>query len=400
MTTWFITLGTHTRCQSLAFRKLPAIFTFLGLVLALCPLALAQKRARELGIAPGILKPGPLNAITDVAGVKVGHVTLVEGENVRTGITAILPHDGNIFQQKVPAAVFVGNGFGKLTGSTQVEELGNIETPIILTNTLSVAEAIQGILDYTLSLPGNEGVRSVNAVAGETNDGGLNDIRGRHVTRAHVQEAIRRSQPGPVAEGSVGAGTGTVCYGFKGGIGTSSRLLPKSLGGYTIGVLVQTNFGGVLQINGAPVGRELGKYYLRESTLDSADGSCMIVVATDAPLEARNLKRLAARAVAGLARTGSSFSNGSGDYAIAFSAAPACRIPFSPESKLLNGPSLHNDAVSPLFQAVLEATEEAVYNSLFMAGSMTGARGIRVEGIPVEKVLEICRRYNAVRESR
>ncbi len=375
-------------------RYLP-VFIFL---LAFGPSAGAQKRAREFGIYPGILNTGPLNAITDVAGVKVGQVTLIVGDNVRTGVTAIVPHAGNLFQEKVPAAIFVGNGFGKLAGFTQVEELGNIETPIVLTNTLSVSEGIAGILDYSLAQAGNEQVRSVNAVVGETNDGGLNDIRGRHVTRAHVLEAIRAAQTGPVAEGSVGAGTGTVCYGFKGGIGTSSRLLPKALGGYTVGVLVQTNFGGVLQVNGSPVGRELGKYYLRGLEGESADGSCMIVVATDAPLDSRNLKRLAARAVAGLARTGSSFSNGSGDYAIAFSAAQACRIPFNSEARVLTVPFLHNDAMSPVFQAALEATEEAVYNSLFMAASMTGVGGTRVEAIPMDKVVEICRRYNAVRK--
>ncbi len=359
-----------------------------------------QKRARELGVIPGVLRPGPLNAITDVAGVRVGQVTIREGESVRTGVTAILPHSGNLFQEKVPAGVFVGNGFGKLTGSTQVEELGNLETPVVLTNTLSVAEAMAGVVEYTLRQPGNEQVRSVNALVGETNDGYLNDIRGRHVTRAHVLEAIRTARTGAVEEGSVGAGTGTVCFRFKGGIGTSSRVLPPSLGGYTVGVLVQTNYGGVLEINGAPVGRELGKYYLRENLDYSPDGSCMVVVATDAPLDARNLKRLAARAILGLAMTGSAGSNGSGDYAVAFSTAVECRVPYRPAARTLTVPVLHNDAVSPLFQAVKEATEEAVYNSLFTAETTAGVDGHKVEALPVAKILEICRKYNALRETK
>jgi D-aminopeptidase len=375
----------------------------LGLAAALfgsCPSAQAQKRARELGIVVGILPPGPLNAITDVAGVSVGHVTLNQGDSVRTGVTAILPHPGNVFQQKVPAAVFVGNGFGKLSGSTQIDELGNLETPIVLTNTLSVAEGIAGIVDYTLSLPGNEGVRSINAVVGETNDGFLNDIRRREITKNHVIEAIRSARSGEVFEGAVGAGTGTVCFGFKGGIGTSSRRLPASLGGYTLGVLVQTNYGGVLTINGAPVGRELGRYYLKENLEGSSDGSCMIVVATDAPLEARNLKRVAARAILGLARTGSSGGNGSGDYAVAFSTAAECRIPMNPNTRALTAPALHNDAVSPLFQAVIEATEEAVYNSLLKATATTGYGGHTVESLPLDKVMEICRQHRVLRESR
>ncbi len=360
----------------------------------------AQKRARELGIIPGVLQPGEFNAITDIAGVRVGQVTLFEGDSVRTGVTAIIPHSGNLFQQKIPAAVFVGNGFGKLAGSTQIEELGNLETPIILTNTLNIAEAISGIVDYTLAQPGNEQVRSVNAVAGETNDGYLNDIRGRHVTKGHVLDAIRTAKSGAVEEGAVGAGTGTICFGFKGGIGTSSRILPPNLGGYTIGVLVQTNFGGILEINGAPVGRELGKYYLKENLKYSPDGSCMMVVATDAPLDSRNLKRLAARAMLGLAKTGSSSSNGSGDYVIAFSTAADCRIPASPSSRTLTPRVLHNDAVSPLFQAVKEATEEAVYNSLFAAKTTAGHGGHSIEGLPVDKVLEICRKYRAIKEDK
>jgi D-aminopeptidase len=364
------------------------------MLLALASELAAQKRARELGIAPGVLRPGPLNAITDVAGVTVGHTTLNQGDSVRTGVTAIIPHSGNLFREKVPAGVFVGNGFGKLAGSTQVDELGNIEAPIVLTNTLNVAEGIAGAIEYVLSRPGNEKVRSVNVIVGETNDGYLNDIRGRHVTRDHVLEAIRGAKGGAVAEGSVGAGTGTVCFGFKGGIGTSSRRLPPALSGYAVGVLVQTNYGGILEINGAPVGRELGKFYLKDSLNYSADGSCMIVVATDAPLDARNLKRLAARALLGLGATGSSLGNSSGDYVIAFSTAAGTRVPATPESPILTPPSLHNDAISPLFQAVKEATQEAIYNSLFMATTTSGYEGHTVEALPLKRVLEIYRKYN------
>lgn len=376
---------------------LSSIFLVGIALLAFSPQASAQKRAREHGIKPGIFEPGKLNAITDVEGVSVGHVTLREGENVRTGVTAILPHPENIFQEKVPAAIFVGNGFGKLAGSTQVEELGNIETPIILTNTLSVAEGIAGVIEYSLAQTGNEQVRSVNAVVGETNDGSLNDIRGRHVAKAHVMEAIRSAMPGPVKEGAVGAGTGTSCFGFKGGIGTSSRKLPSSLGGYTVGVLVQSNYGGVLEIAGAPVGRELGRYYLKDQSRRPEDGSCMIVVATDAPLDARNLKRLAGRAIQGMAKTGSSMSNGSGDYAIAFCTAPGTRIPFSSTNRVQTPPVLSNDSVSPLFQAVIEATEEAIYNSLFMAETTTGRGGQTVQSLPVARVLEICRKHGVLR---
>ena len=378
----------------------PSITFGLGLAiifLSICSPAAGQKRAREQGIVPGVLRPGPLNAITDVPDVRVGHVTLSQGESVRTGVTAIVPHSGNLFQEKVPAAVFVGNGFGKLAGSTQIQELGNLETPIILTNTLNVAEGIAGVVEYTLAQPGNEQVRSVNALVGETNDGYLNDIRGRHVTKEHVVEAIRSAKGGPVPEGAVGAGTGTVCFGFKGGIGTSSRQLPPKLGAYFVGVLVQTNYGGILEINGAPVGRELGRYYLKESLNYSPDGSCMIVVATDAPLDARNLRRLAERAMLGLGRTGSSSSNGSGDYVIAFSTSLQSRVPMNPSGRTLTAPVLHNEAVSPLFQAVIEATEEAVYNSLFMAKTTTGVDGHTVEALPVDKVLEICRKYNVLR---
>jgi D-aminopeptidase len=367
-----------------------------------------RPRARETGIKVGIPPVGPLNAITDVAGVLVGHTTIVRGDNIRTGVTAILPHGGNLFREKVPGAIFVGNGFGKLMGSTQVNELGEIETPILLTSTLSVPRVADFLLDYMLSLPGNEDVQSVNALVAETNDGYLNDIRGRHITREDVFSAIKNAKGGLVEEGCVGAGTGTVAFGFKGGIGTSSRKLPEKLGGYTVGVLVQTNFGGVLTINGAPVGRELGKYYLKEelgsnsirdlhrNQDENADGSVIIVIATDAPVDARNLKRMAARAMMGLARTGAAGSNGSGDYAIAFSTAPDVRIVTARDQV---GPrsqkALSNDAMSPLFLAVIEATEEAIYNSLFRATTTTG-RGHTVEALPVDKTLEILRRHGAL----
>ncbi len=360
-----------------------------------------RPRARNLGLAPGVFPPGPLNAITDVAGVRVGHTTLVEGDTVRTGVTAVLPHGGNLFTDKVAGAVFVGNAFGKLAGSTQVAELGTIETPIVLTNTLSVGAAIEAVVRYTLAQPGNERVQSVNALVGETNDGGLNDIRGMHVTRDHVLAAIRAAAAGAVAEGSVGAGTGTQCYGWKGGIGTSSRVLPARDGGFTLGVLVQTNFGGVLTMSGAPVGRELGRYSFapprpgRPDGSTSPDGSCMIVVATDAPVDARDLRRLAARAVFGLARTGSSYSTGSGDFAIAFSASPEMRTTFG-ESKPRQRTVLPPDGMSPLFQAALEATEEAVYNSLLRATPVT-SRQRTVEAIPIDKVAEILKKYGVSR---
>lgn len=355
-----------------------------------------RPRARDLGVAPGVFEPGPLNAITDVAGVRVGHVTIIEGDTVRTGVTAILPHGGNLFQEKVAGAVFVGNAFGKLAGSTQVRELGTIETPIVLTNTLSVGTAVEAVVRWTLAQPGNEKVQSVNALVGETNDGGLNDIRGLHVTAEHVIEAIRRASDGPVAEGSVGAGTGTRAFGWKGGIGTASRRLPARYGGYTLGVLVQTNYGGVLTIDGVPVGKELGRYAFAPSGPGGAgeelpDGSCMIVVATDAPLDARDLTRLAARAIFGLARTGSSYGNGSGDFAIAFSTSPEMRYRFGDDTPRPRA-ILPVDAVSPLFQAALEATEEAVYNSLFQATTVTaGSR--RAEAIPIDRVREILKKY-------
>ncbi|PTX42409.1 L-aminopeptidase DmpA [Christiangramia gaetbulicola] len=355
----------------------------------------AQTRARDLGIKPGVLAPGKQNSITDVLGVKVGHTTLVKGDSIRTGVTAIIPHNGNIFQEKVPAAVFIGNGFGKLTGSTQIEELGNIETPIILTNTLNVATGINAVIKYSLKQQGNEEVRSINAIVGETNDGYLNDIRGQHVQIDDVNSAIENADL-EVEEGNVGAGTGTICFGFKGGIGTSSRKLPESLGGYTIGVLVQTNFGGNLQIDGAPVGEELQQFSFRDRILDSADGSCMIVVATDAPLDSRNLKRLAKRAVLGLGKTGGIASNGSGDYVIAFSTYESNRIPYKIESNLLQMEVVPNDLMSPIFMGAIEATEEAILNSLFMAETMTGYKGRTIKALPKDQVLPILKKYGVI----
>lgn len=354
----------------------------------------ATPRPRDAGLHVGILPTGPLNAITDVDGVAVGHQTLWKGDAVRTGVTAILPHAGNLFQQKVPAAVEVGNGFGKLAGSTQVDELGNIESPIVLTNTLSIGAAIRGVVQYTLSQPGNKDVRSVNAVVGETNDGFLNDIRGLHVSPEDVFGATQSAKTGPVTEGTVGAGTGTICFGFKGGIGTSSRRLPAELGGYTVGVLVQTNFGGILTVNGAPVGRELDQFWLNRYIDEDAGGSCMVIVATDAPLCPRNLRRLSRRALLGLAQTGSVMNNGSGDYVVAFSTA--YHIPHDAERVLPPVNLVANDHVSPLFLAVVEATEEAVYNSLFLATAVTGRDGHTVDALPVDRVLDICRRYNVL----
>lgn len=363
-----------------------------------------RPRAREAGVVVGILPPGPLNAITDVAGVRVGQVTVMEGDSVRTGVTAILPHGGNLFRERVPAAIHVGNGFGKLLGATQVQELGELETPILLTCTLCVWKAADALVEWLLRQSGMEAVRSVNPVVGETNDGFLNDIRARPIRAEHVIRALGSASDGPVEEGAVGAGTGTVAFGWKGGIGTSSRRLPASLGGYTVGVLVQTNYGGVLTINGAPVGRELGRYAFQreveaaagereDAVPDSADGSIMIVVATDAPLGSRGLGRLARRALVGLARTGSSMSNGSGDYVIAFSTAEAVRRrggePLHPSREL------PDEAMSPLFQAVAEATEEAIYNSLFRATTTRGHRGT-IEALPLDRTLEILRRYNAL----
>jgi len=370
-----------------------------------------RPRAREAGVIVGVLPTGPLNAITDVAGVAVGHTTIIRGDNVRTGVTAILPHGGNLFREKVPGAVFIGNAFGKLAGSTQVNELGEIETPIMLTSTLNVPRVADATIDYMLALPGNETVQSINPLVGETNDGYLNDIRGRYVGRDEVFSAIKNARGGAVEEGAVGAGTGTVAFGFKGGIGTASRKLPASLGGYTVGVLVQTNFGGILTINGAPVGRELGRYYLKDelsansspaknspnlSLSNMADGSIIIVIATDAPIDHRNLQRLAARSIMGLARTGSAGSNGSGDYAIAFSTAEGVRVRPNNNRAPQSTQLLSNDAMSPLFLAVIEATEEAIYNSLFRATTTSG-RGHTVEALPIDRTLEILKKYNAIK---
>ena len=370
-----------------------AIFLFL-ILFTIRSEAAEKPRARDLGIQVGILPTGALNAITDVPGVRVGHTTIIRGEDIRTGVTAILPHAGNLFQEKVPGAVFVGNAFGKLAGSTQVEELGEIETPILLTSTLSVPRVADALMTYMLNLPGNEEVRSVNPLVGETNDGYLNDGRGRHITPEDVFNAIRNAKEGPVEEGAVGAGTGTIAFGFKGGIGTASRKLPASMGGYTVGVLVQSNYGGVLTINGAPVGKELGKYYLKDE-LEKAGGSILMVVATDAPVDARNLERMAARTMMGLARTGASGDNGSGDYAIAFSTARENRIFWNATSLTRDTKTLSNNAASPLFFAVIEATEEAIYNSMFRAKSMKGKQG-KIEELPVERTLEILKNYGAM----
>ena len=354
----------------------------------------SRPRARALGVAPGLFPPGPLNAITDVGDVRVGHVTLNQGASVRTGVTAIAAHGGNLFQDKVPAGFAQGNGFGKFAGSTQVIELGELETPIVLTNTLSVAEGMAGAVEWTLAQPGNEQVRSVNAVVGETNDGFLNDIRGRHVSISHVKQAIANLAGGPVAEGCVGAGVGTQCFHWKGGIGTSSRLLPKALGGYALGVLVQTNFGGVLQVAGAPVGRELGQFEYKDFVEEhKADGSCIMIVATDAPLSDRNLTRLARRALFGMARTGSSFSNGSGDYALAFSTAPSVRRTAERRKGAATYEDLANDAASPLFQAVIETTEEAIYNALLQAVTTTGVDGHTLEAIDPAVLKRILERH-------
>ena len=378
-----------------------------GLILLLAAAAFAQDdarpRARDIGLSPGVLPTGVHNAITDVPGVLVGHTTLIEGDHIRTGVTAILPHDGNLFQDKVPGAVHIGNAFGKLAGSTQVIELGTIETPIILTNTLSVWDAARAVVTHTLGLPGNEGVRSVNPLVGETNDGYLNDIRGLHVTEEHVHAAIRSASPGPVAEGAVGAGTGTSAFGWKGGIGTSSRRLPESLGGYTVGALVQSNYGGVLTMDGLPVGEELGRFYLRNqleagagggAAEENPDGSIMMVVATDAPIRSLGLTRLGRRVMLGLARTGATSSHGSGDFVIAFSSAASLRSGFASDSPLEEGGVLRGDRLSPLFQAAIEATEEAVYNSMLQAVTVTGRDGNTREALPLDDLLEVGRKYN------
>jgi D-aminopeptidase len=393
-------------------RSLFATFTalaFIGTTAAMILIAQNRPRVREAGVRVGVLPTGPLNAITDVQGVLVGHTTLVRGDNIRTGVTAILPHNGNLFREKVPGAVFVGNGFGKLAGSTQVNELGEIETPILLTSTLAVPRVADYLIDYMLALPGNEQVQSINPLVAETNDGYLNDIRGRHISRDDVFAAIKGAKSGAVEEGSVGAGTGTIAFGFKGGIGTASRKLPARLGGFTVGVLVQSNFGGVLTINGAPVGQELGKYYLKDELAPPAaeqqsnpDGSIIMVVATDAPMDARNLRRLASRAMMGLGRTGGSGSNGSGDYVIAFSTAPEVRFRVNNQrdaSPTRDLKSVSNDTMSPLFLAVVEATEEAIYNSLFRATTISG-RGRTVEALPMDRTLEILRKHGLITVSR
>ncbi len=388
--------------------------TLLFTLTMLCQIGAGQNanerlRARELGLKIGILSTGESNGITDVPGVSVGHTTIIRGDNIRTGVTAIVPHSGNLFKEKVPGAVFVGNGFGKLMGSTQVNELGEIETPILLTSTLSVPRTADLLLDYMLGLPGNESFQSINPLVAETNDGFLNDIRGRHITRDDVFNALKNAKGGAVEEGSVGAGTGTVAFGWKGGIGTSSRKLPASLGAYTIGILVQTNFGGVLSIDGVPVGVELGQYYLKEvvgiqkpisdnpqsAIRDprSPDGSIIIVIATDAPLDHRQLRRLGERSMSGLARTGSSMTNGSGDYAIAFSTANKINA----MEKVRSTQILGNDAMSPLFHAVIEATEEAIYNSLFKATTITGKDKRTVEALPIDRVKELLRKYGKLK---
>ncbi len=386
--------------------RIPAV---LAIALLAAPLALGQgdsrPRARDIGLSPGVLDPGPLNAITDVPGVLVGQVTLMEGDHIRTGVTAILPHAGNVFQEKVPGAVHIGNAFGKLAGSTQVVELGTIETPVVLTNTLSVWDAARAVVTYTLGLPGNEDVRSVNPLIGETNDGYLNNIRGLHVKESHVLEAIRTASAGPVAEGAVGAGTGTSAFGWKGGIGTSSRRLPESLGGYTVGALIQSNYGGVLVMDGIPVGEELDRYYLRDQlrggdgargddSLDNPDGSIMMVVATDAPIRSLGLTRLARRVMLGLARTGATSSHGSGDFVIAFSSAESLRTGFRSDSPVDEGAVLRGDRLSPLFQAAIEATEEAVYNSMLKATTVVGKNGNTREAISIEDLLEVGAKYN------
>ncbi len=378
-------------------KNMKTIPLLLGIIcLASILIAEERPRIRDLGVQIGIFGPGKYNAITDVEGVLVGHFTLMKGDSVRTGITAILPHLENLFHHKVPAAMYIGNGFGKLIGYSQVQELGQIETPILLTNTLSVWDVANGIVDYMFSLPENKDVRSINPIVGETNDGGLNDIRKRYITRQNAIEAIKSAKTGEVAEGNVGAGTGTIAFGWKGGIGTSSRVLPATLGGYIVGVLVQTNYGGILDIAGVPIGKELRRYSFREHVESSPDGSCMIVVATDAPLDHRQLSRLARRAVLSLGRSGSPMSHGSGDYVIAFSTTKELR--FTTQSpKLTHVPRLSDENLSPLFQAVVEATEEAILNSMLKASTMRGVGGRTVEGLPLEPVKEILRRYGRIK---
>lgn len=355
----------------------------------------SQKRVRDFGIEIGIFSPGEFNSITDVPGVTVGHKTIIEGSHIRTGVTAIIPHQGNIFANKVPAAIYAGNGFGKLAGYTQVKELGNIETPIILTNTLSISSGLEALISYTLTQDGNENIGSVNGVVGETNDGGLNDIRARVVTPSDVLDAIASATTGPVKEGGVGAGTGTICFGFKGGIGTSSRVLPESLGGYTVGVLVQSNYGGVLEIAGVPIGKILGKHSFKEHVDITPDGSCMMVVITNAPITSRNLERVAKRAMMGLAKTGGIASNGSGDYVIALSVAKENLIDES--TSIYNPKELHNHSMSALFLATIEATEEALINSLFMSQTTTGFKGRTVEQLPIKQVVKEIKKYKYIK---
>jgi D-aminopeptidase len=372
-------------------------FLFVVLIIVSGSSVMSQdKRARDFGIEIGVLTPGSLNAITDVKGLRVGHTTLIESDSIRTGVTAVLPHSKNIYQFKVPAAIYIGNGYGKLAGYSQVEELGNIETPIILCNTLSVPVVSDALIGYTLNQEGNEKVRSVNPVVGETNDGKLNDIRGRHIKEVHVLKAIDSATGGKVQEGNVGAGTGTICFGYKGGIGTSSRVLPSTLGGYTVGVLVQTNFGGVLEINGVPIGKELDKFVFRNNLMMAADGSCMIIVATDAPIDSRNLKRIAKRAMLGLAKTGGIASNGSGDYVIAISTFEKNIVNSSENKNTQLFELLNNSRMSPLFLATIEATEEAIINSLFAAKSLVGKDGIMIESLPLKKVIELMKKYNKI----
>ncbi len=373
-------------------RLILLIFVF---TVNLSNLSAQSKRARDYGIEIGILKTGVNNAITDVPGVKVGQVTIMQGDSVNTGVTAILPHSDNIFQNKVPAAMFIGNGYGKMTGYPQVEELGNIETPIVLTNTLSVPTAADALIDYTLQFEENKNVRSVNPIVGETNDGGLNDIRKRYVSKNHVLLAIQKANTGLIEEGNVGAGTGTSCLGFKGGIGTASRVIPESQGGFTVGVLAQTNFGGILRIDGIPVGEELGRH--KFSNIENEyeeDGSCMIVIMTDAPLSPKNLKRLAARSMFGIARTGGIASNSSGDFAIAVSTAKNLRIPYYSDSMFEKSEVLRNEKLDILFEAVIEATEEAIINSLFAAETVKGKGGTTAEKLPIDKTIDILKKYN------
>lgn len=383
------------------------------IALAITPFVLGAQprvRARTLGVTPGVFQPGTNNAITDVAGVRVGHATVIEKDSIRTGVTAILAHDQNAYFERVPAAVYIGNAFGKLVGTTQVRELGELETPILLTCTLCVWKAADAMVEWMLQKPEMREVRSLNPVVGETNDGGLNAIRSRPITSSHVRQALESASGGPLPEGAVGAGAGTVAFGWKGGIGTSSRVLPASLGGYTVGVLVQSNFGGVLQIMGAPVGKELGRYAFQNAVRgsdapneDAGNGSIMMIVATDAPLSAQNLERLAARALLGMGRTGSSASNGSGDYVLAFSTAQTVRRRLARPGEAAPKPTrsvddLTNDAISPLFQAAIEATEEAIYNSMFMAESVT-SNGRTVEALPLDRVREILVKYGVIQRT-